>query len=121
MVRTAAAVVAAGFVLAATASAGDVAPWNAAGNVRLALSDAQAALVLGDNASATERIAAARADVELVLGSEPAALRRALVALDAAGRSVTFAGDGANHFNVSNGGDLTISNVTILGGRLAAN
>ena len=97
MVRAAAAVVAASFVLTATASAADVAPWNAAGNVRLALSDAQAALVLGDNAGAKERIAAARADVGLVLGSNPAALRRALAALDTAGWRRPSAGDGERH------------------------
>ena len=57
MRAAATAVVAVGLVLAASASAADVAPWSAAGNVRLALSDAQAALVLGDSASANERIA----------------------------------------------------------------
>ena len=54
--RAAAAVVAAGFLLAASASAAEVAPWSAASNVRLALSDAQAALVLGDSAGANERL-----------------------------------------------------------------
>ena len=87
LVRAAAAVVAASFLLAASASASaaDVAPWSAAGNVRLALSDAQAALVLGDAAGANERIETARRDVGLVLGSDPAALRAALSALAAAG------------------------------------
>ena len=82
VVRAAAAVVAAGLVLAASASAADVAPWSAAGNVRLALSDAQAALVLGDVDAANARIDAARGDVERVLGSHPAALRTALAVLD---------------------------------------
>ena len=83
--RAAAAVVAAGFLLAATASAAEVAPWSAATASRMALSDAQTALVLGDSAGATERIETAQADVGDVLGTDPAALRTALRALDAAG------------------------------------
>jgi high-affinity iron transporter len=83
--RTAAAVVAASFVLAASATAsGDPAPWKAAGDVRLALSDAQAALVLGNVATARERIDAARAGARFVLSTHPAALRSTLQALTAA-------------------------------------
>jgi high-affinity iron transporter len=61
--------VAAGLVLAATASAADSAPWRAAADVRQALSDAQAALVLGDGAGARSRVAAARFDLERLLGA----------------------------------------------------
>jgi high-affinity iron transporter len=82
--RVPAAVVAAGFVLAASASATEPAPWKTAGNVRLALSDAQAALVLGDAVTARERIDAARTNVGITLGSHPVELRSALAALDAA-------------------------------------
>jgi high-affinity iron transporter len=63
----------AGLVLAASASASDTAPWKAAADVRQALSDAQAALVLGDDAGARSRVAAAERDVELLLGTGGAA------------------------------------------------
>ena len=72
---------AASFVLAASASAAGPAPWRAAGDVQLALSDAQASLVLGDVADARERLDAARANVELVLAGRPGALRSARAAL----------------------------------------
>jgi high-affinity iron transporter len=66
---------AASLVLAASASAAaEPAPWRAAGDARLALSDAQAALVLGDHAGAVAQVATARQAVEQVLGDEAAAL-----------------------------------------------
>jgi high-affinity iron transporter len=69
-----AAAVAAGLVLAASASAADTAPWKAAAQVRQALSDAQAALVLGDGAGARSRVAAAEDGVERLLGKDRAAM-----------------------------------------------
>jgi high-affinity iron transporter len=68
-----AAAVAAGLVLAAPASGADSAPWKAASDVRQALSDAQAAIVLGERGEAQRRVAAAEADVELLLGASGAA------------------------------------------------
>ena len=55
-------------MLAESASAADTAPWKAAADVRQALSDAQAALVLGDDAGARSQVAAAKLDVERLLG-----------------------------------------------------
>jgi high-affinity iron transporter len=68
-----AAAVVAGLVLAASASAAATAPWKAAADVRQALSDAQAALVLGDDAGARSQVATAKPDVELLLGTGGAA------------------------------------------------
>ncbi len=64
---------AASLVLAASASAAAPAPWRAASDARLALSDAQAALVLGDQAAAVGEVAAARTGVERVLGDDATA------------------------------------------------
>ncbi len=85
-----AAVVAAGIVLAAAASAlaAPESPWRSASDVQLALSDAQAALVLGDVAVARERVEDARNGVGIVLASQRRELRAARSALAHAQRAV---------------------------------
>ncbi len=67
------AAVAAGLVLAASASAAQPPPADAAGEVHLALSDAQAALVLGDRASAEARVAAVTSGVRRLDLDDPSA------------------------------------------------
>ena len=87
-------VIAAGLWLAAP-SFGATAPWQEAGEARLAMSDAEAELVLGDGARASERLAEARAAVKAVLAKRPAALRRAQAALARADRAVHSQDDAA--------------------------
>jgi high-affinity iron transporter len=79
--------------LAAAASGSPAQPWRAAADVRQALSDAQAELVLGGAAAAHARVASARGSVEQLLAGRPVELRRALAALDRAGRAAA-AGNG---------------------------
>ncbi len=62
--------VAASLAFAASASAADPAPWKAATEVRQALSDAQASLVLGERERARSRVAGARAGVSQLLASD---------------------------------------------------
>ena len=81
---------AASLVLAASASAAQPEPWSAASDAQLALSDAQASLVLGDRATAVAEVEAARRGVERLLGEDGAAA----AALAAAERAVA-AGDEA--------------------------
>jgi high-affinity iron transporter len=90
-----AAVVAAGAVLPVPASGGTPAPWQVAGDVQLALSDAQAALLLGDAVAARSRLAASHDAAEAVLAGHPRALRMAREALAAADRAVDEADEPA--------------------------
>jgi high-affinity iron transporter len=74
--------VAAGLALGAPATAGTAAPpWEAAGEVQSALSDAQTAVLLGERASASREIGVATRAVETVLAGDPRALRAARAAL----------------------------------------
>ncbi len=84
----AAAVVAASIALAASASAAGPAPWQSAGDVQLALTDAQAALVLGDVPAARSQVDAAARGIEMVLVGSPAAVRSAREAIGRAERAV---------------------------------
>jgi high-affinity iron transporter len=79
-------VAAAGLWLAVSASAAP-APWQSAGDVRLALSDAEAELVLGDSAHLRARLEEAETGVERVLADKPAARASARQALARAGRA----------------------------------
>ena len=89
MVRAVAAAGVVSIVLAASASlAAPGAAWKTGGDVQLALSDAQAALVLGDVASAGARVDAAARSVDEVLAGQPEALRRTRQAIAAARRAV---------------------------------
>jgi high-affinity iron transporter len=78
----------ASLVLATTASGQADAPWAAAADVRLALSEAETELVLGSAPTADARVDEARAAAEVVLASRPAELRAALAALERADRAV---------------------------------
>jgi high-affinity iron transporter len=79
---------AASLVLAASASAAQPAPWESASDVRLALSDAETALVLGDEAAARAGLARARAGVARLVDDDRmavdglAAVERALATGD---------------------------------------
>jgi high-affinity iron transporter len=67
--------------LAPAATATGPAPWKLAGDVELALSDADAALILGDPATVQVDLAAAERAVEALLAGRPRALRAARHAL----------------------------------------
>jgi high-affinity iron transporter len=81
-------VLAAGLVLAAAASGAPTAPWDAASDVRLALSDAETELVLGGVRTADARVGEARAAVGVVLAGRPGERAIALRALDRADAAV---------------------------------
>jgi high-affinity iron transporter len=71
--------------LAPAATATGPAPWKLAGDVELALSDADAALILGDPATVRENVGSAERAVAALLGARPPALaasRRALADVD---------------------------------------
>jgi high-affinity iron transporter len=74
--------------LAGSAAAAD-APWRAAGDVRLALSDAQAAQLMGDARAVAGKLAEARWSTEKVLATSPRDLRTARAALSAGDRAAT--------------------------------
>ena len=75
---------AAALALASAAAAGTPAPWRGATDARLALSEAQSALVLGDAVEARRHVAAAETAVETALVGRPERLREARVGLEAA-------------------------------------
>jgi high-affinity iron transporter len=79
--------------LAGSATAAE-APWRAAGELRLALSDAEAAQVMGDGTAVGADLAVARRAAVVVLARRPADLRAALAAL-AAGDRAAAAGNAA--------------------------
>ena len=87
--RAIVAVGAASLVLATSASAAEPAPWQAADDVQHALTDAQAALVLGDRADARAQVATVRTGAERIVGhsaaAEVAAVERAVAAGDEPG------------------------------------
>jgi high-affinity iron transporter len=71
--------------LAPAATATAPAPWKLAGDVELALSDADAALILGEPATARDGIASAERAAETLLAGRPRALsavRRALAGIE---------------------------------------
>ena len=82
-------VAAASLWLAAGASAAAPAPWDAATDARLALSEAETELVLGDPAAARVQLATAAAATERVVAGRPALQRDARDALAAATRAAT--------------------------------
>jgi high-affinity iron transporter len=88
------AVAAAGIALAASAAAGATSHWASAGDVQLALSDAQAALVLGDPAAAATELAKARRAADRLLAGDGRALHEARRAL-AQGAAAIARGDEA--------------------------
>jgi high-affinity iron transporter len=90
--RALAAAVAASLSLAVTASAAAAEPWRAAGDARLALSDAEAALVLGEPGLVRAKLAQARRATETVLAGSGVALRAARASLAEADRAAA-AGD----------------------------
>jgi high-affinity iron transporter len=71
-----------------------LAPWDAASDVRLALADAEAELVLGAPRAARARLSAASAALDTVLARRPALRREAAQAL-ARADAAAAAGDGA--------------------------
>ena len=75
--------------LAPAATATDPAPWKVAGDVELALADADTALILGDVAAARTNVSSAQRDVAGLLADRPQALRVAERALDDAATAVT--------------------------------
>jgi high-affinity iron transporter len=95
-VRSAAlvAAAAASLWLASAASGAAPEPWRVAGDAHLSLSDAQAALVLGDPAEARKRVEDAERAVEAALADHPVALRRAQAAIGDA-RDAVVQGDEA--------------------------
>jgi len=80
--------------LAPAATATDSAPWKVAGDVELALADADTALILGDAAAARANVSSAERAVAGLLAGRPQALRVAERALGEAATAVT-AGDQA--------------------------
>lgn len=89
MTRAIAAAVVVGLWLAASASAtGGPAPWRVAGDAQLALSDAEAALVLGEPAQARAKLAEAHRAIEATLAGHPAAQRVARDAIADAEQAV---------------------------------
>jgi high-affinity iron transporter len=64
------------------------APWAAASDARMALSEAETELLLGSGYAADARVAEARAAVETVLAGRPAELAAARRALDRADRAI---------------------------------
>ena len=80
--------------LAPAATATDPAPWKVAGDVELALADAETALILGDAAAARANVSSAERAVAGLLAGRPQALRVAERALGEAATAVT-AGDQA--------------------------
>ena len=80
--------------LAPAATATDPAPWKVAGDVELALADADTAQILGDAAAARANVSSAQREVAGLLAGRPRALRVAERALDDAATAVT-AGDQA--------------------------
>ena len=87
--RALAVVAAATLVLAASASAAGAQRWESAGDVQRALSDAHAALVLGDVAEARDQVAAAGHALDAILASNPRALRDARAAVAIAERAAS--------------------------------
>jgi high-affinity iron transporter len=88
MIRLIAAVAVAGLCLATAGTAAGPPPWRVAGDVHLALADAETALILGDRAGAAARLAAARHSVDAALDGHPPALRLARAALAEAAAAV---------------------------------
>jgi high-affinity iron transporter len=81
MIRFIAAAALAGLVLVSAGTAAGPPPWRVAGDVQIALADAEAALILGEPAEATAKLVAAGRSLEVALGGDPAALKRAKATL----------------------------------------
>jgi high-affinity iron transporter len=77
---------------AATSALAATAPWDAAGDVRGALADAETELLLGSRAEAAARLARVAPALEELLATRPAALHEAEAAL-AVGAEALSAGD----------------------------
>lgn len=75
--------------LAPVATATEPAPWALAGDVELALSDADAALILGEPTVAASHISSAESAVGMLLADRPQAMRSAKRALDRATGAVS--------------------------------